>query len=138
MTAQLMLAALNMALAQRKPQGVIHIHHSDQGSQCTSLAFGQRIAEMGVRPSMGSVGNAYDHAMAENFFATLEGELIERRSFQSKAEAKAAVFSYIEGWYKPRRRHPALGYHSPVEFERRVVAEPCQATKINEKDQIPA
>ncbi|AVS91205.1 hypothetical protein C8246_04545 [Paracidovorax avenae] len=119
-----------------KPQGVIH--HSDQGSQCTSLAFGQRSAEMGVRPSMGSVGNAYDHAMAEGFFATLEGELIERRSFRSKAEAKAAVFSYIEGWYNPRRRHSALGYHSAVEFERRVVAEPCQATEINEKDQIPA
>lgn len=136
MTAQLVLAALNMALAQRKPQGVIH--HSDQGSQYTSLAFGQRCTEMGVRPSMGSVGDAYDNAMAESFFATLECELIERRSFRTKAEAKAAVFSYIEGWYNPRRRHSALGYHSPVEFERRVVAEPCQATEINEKDQIPA
>ncbi len=129
MTAQLVLAALNMALARRKPQGVIH--HSDQGSQYTSLAFGQRCAEMGVRPSMGSVGDAYDNAMAESFFATLECELIERRSFRSKAEAKAAVFSYIEGWYNPRRRHSALSYHSPVEFERRVVAEACQATEIN-------
>ncbi len=136
MTAQLVLAALNMALAQRKPQDVIH--HSDQGSQYTSLAFGQRCAEMGVRPSMGSVGDAYDNAMAESFFATLECELIERRSFRSKAEAKAAVFSYIEGWYNPRRRHSALGYHSPVEFERRFVAEPRQATEINERDQIPA
>ncbi len=131
MTAQLVLAALNMALARRKPQGVIH--HSDQGSQYTSLAFGQRCAEMGVRPSMGSVGDAYDNAMAESFFATLECELIERRSFRSKAEAKAAVFSYIEGWYNPRRRHSALSYHSPVEFERRVVAEACQATEINER-----
>lgn len=74
MTAELVLAALNMALAQRKPQDVIH--HSDQVSPYTSLAFGQRCAEMGVRPSMGSVGDAYDNAMAENFFATLECELI--------------------------------------------------------------
>lgn len=136
MTAELVLAALNMALAQRKPQDVIH--HSDQGSQYTSLAFGQRCAEMGVRPSMGSVGDAYDNAMAESFFATLECELIERRSFRSKAEAKAALFSYIEGWYNPRRRHSALGYHSPVEFERRVVAQARAATEINEEDQIPA
>lgn len=120
-----------MALAQRKPQGVIH--HPDQGSQHTSLAFGQRCAEMRVRPSMGSVGDAYDNAMAESLFATLECELIERRSFRSKVEAKAALFSYIEGWYNPRRRHSALSYHSPVEFERRIVAEPCQATEINEK-----
>ena len=94
---------------------------------------------MGVRPSMGSVGDAYDNAMAESFFATLECELIERRSFRSKAEAKASLFSYIEGWYNPRRRHSALGYHSPVEFERRVVAEARAAKQINEEeDQIPA
>ncbi len=73
--------------------------------------------------------------MAESFFATLECELIERRSFTSKGEAKVAVFSYIEGWYNPRLRHSALGYHSPVEFERCVVPEACrgQATEINEK-----
>ncbi len=75
---------------------------------------------MGVCPSTGSVGDAYDNAMAESFFATLECELIERRSFRSKAEAKAAVFSDIKGWYNPRRGHSAPGYHSPVEFERRV------------------
>jgi len=128
--------AIGESVPQRKPNDVIH--HSDQGSQYTSLAFGQRCAEMGVRPSMGSVGDAYDNAMAESFFATLECELIERRSFRSKAEAKAALFSYIEGWYNPRRRHSALGYHSPVEFERRVVAEARAATEINEEDQISA
>lgn len=84
---------------------------------------------------MGSVVGAYDNAMAESFFATLECELIERRSFRSKAEAKAALFSYIEGWYNPRRRHSALGYHSPVEFERCIVAEACQATEINKENQ---
>ena len=73
---------------------------------------------MGVRPSMGTVGDAYDNAMAESFFASLECELIDRHSFQSKAEARLALFTYIEGWYNPRRRHSALGYRSPLNFER--------------------
>lgn len=85
----------------------------------TSLAFGNRCKEMGVRPSMGSVGDAYDNAMAESFLATLECELLERRSFKSKAEARTALFTDIEGWYNPRRRHSALGYLSPANFERR-------------------
>lgn len=116
MTADLVLAALNMALEQRKPKGVIH--HSDQGSQYTSLAFGERCRQMQVRPSMGAVGDAYDNAMAESFFASLEGELIERSTFQSKAQARMAVFTWIEGWYNPRRRHSGLGYLSPLNFER--------------------
>jgi putative transposase len=105
MTAELVLAALNMALQQRKPDSVIH--HSDQGSQYTSVAFGERCKRMGVRPSMGSVGDAYDNAMAESFFASLECELIERKSWQTKTEARLALFTYIEGWYNPRRRHSA-------------------------------
>ena len=112
----LVLDALNMALWQRKPHGVIH--HSDQGSQYTSLAFGHRCAEMGVRPSRGSVGDAYDNAMAESFFATLECELLARRRFRTQAEAQVAVFRYIEGWYNPHRRHSALGQRSPVSYER--------------------
>ena len=116
MTAELVVSALNMALATRKPNSVIH--HSDQGSQYTSLAFGGRCKEMGVRPSMGSVGDAYDNAMAESFFATLECELIARRTWKSKAEAKTAVFAWIEGWYNPRRRHSALDHQSPIKFER--------------------
>lgn len=117
MTAELVLAALNMALGQRKPAGVIH--HSDQGSQYTSIAFGSRCADMGVRPSMGSVGDAYDNAMAESFFATLECELLDRRSFKTKTEARTALFTYIEGWYNPRRRHSSLGYLSPANFEKK-------------------
>lgn len=113
---QLVLDALNMALAQRKPDGVIH--HSDQGSQYTSVAFGLRCKEAGVRPSMGSVGDAYDNAMCESFFATLECELIARRTFQSKAEARMAIFAFIEGWYNPARRHSALGYQSPITYEK--------------------
>lgn len=97
MTTELVLAALNMATAQRQATNVIH--HSDQGAQYTSVAFGQRCGKLGVRPSMGSVGDAYDNAMAESFFASLECELIDRRSFKTKSEARLALFTYIEGWY---------------------------------------
>jgi putative transposase len=110
------LDALNMAVAQRKPRSVIH--HSDHGCQYTSLAFGRRCREVGVRPSRGSVGDAYDNAMCESFFATLECELIDRTRFRTQAEAKMAVFKYIEGFYNPRRRHSALDYLSPINYER--------------------
>ena len=113
---ELILAALNMALTQRRPSEVIH--HSDRGCQYTSYAFGKRCREAGVMPSMGSVGDAYDNAMAESFFATLERELLNRRRFKSQAEAKMAVFEWIEGWYNPHRRHSSLGYRSPVNYER--------------------
>jgi putative transposase len=112
---ELVLEALNMALEQRNPDGVIH--HSDHGCQYTAFAFGKRCDAGGVRPSMGTVGDAYDNAMAESFFASLECELLNRRRFQSQAEARMAVFRYIEGWYNPRRRHSALGYLSPANFE---------------------
>lgn len=117
MTADLVIEALNMALMTRKPESVIH--HSDQGSQYTSIAFGNRCKAMGVRPSMGSVGDAYDNAMAESFFASLECELIARRSWKTKTEARLAVFTWIEGWYNLRRRHSGLDYQSPINFERR-------------------
>jgi len=86
--------------------------------QYTSIAFGTRCREMGVRPSMVSVGDCFDNAMAEIFFATLECELLERRRFKSQAEAELAVFDFIEGWYNPQRRHSSLGYLSPVQFEK--------------------
>lgn len=113
---ELVLDALDMALEQRRPESVIH--HSDQGCQYTSIAFGQRCERAGVRPSMGSVGDAYDNALCESFFATLECELIDRESFESPAEARSAIFDFIEGFYNPRRRHSALEYHSPVSYER--------------------
>jgi len=113
---ELILAALEMALVQRRPKGVIH--HSDPGCQYTSYAFGKRCQEAGVMPSIGSVGDAYDNAMAESFFATLERELLSRRRFRSQAEAKMAVFEWLEGWYNPHRRHSSIGYRSPVNYER--------------------
>ncbi len=113
---ELVLDALEMALEQRRPDEVIH--HSDHGSQYTSLAFGKRCGEMGVRPSMGSVGDAYDNAMAESFFATLECELLNRRRFRTQTEARHAIFRFIEAWYNPHRRHSALGNQSPLNYER--------------------
>ena len=117
MLADLVLRALDMAATSRRPTGVIH--HSDQGSQYTSIAFGKRCEKLGVRPSMGSVGDANDNAMAESFFATLEKELLAKHSFRSKSEGKLELFSYIEGWYNPARRHSGLGRISPINFEAR-------------------
>jgi putative transposase len=112
----LVLQALDMALGQRRPEAVIH--HSDQGTQYTSIAFGLRCKAAGVRPSMGSVGDAYDNALCESFFATLECELLERERFRNQAEAKMKVFDFIEGWYNPHRRQSALGHRSPIAYER--------------------
>jgi putative transposase len=116
--AELVIDALNMAVGQRQPSAVIH--HSDQGCQYTSVAFGLRCREVGVKPSMGSVGDAYDNAMCESFFATLECELLDRRRFKSQVEARLAIFDFIEGFYNTRRIHSALDYLSPVEYERQA------------------
>ena len=113
---ELILDALEMALWQRRPDNVIH--HSDHGTQYTSLAFGKRCREAGIQPSMGSVGDCYDNAMAESFFATLECELLDRCRFRNHVEARLAVFEFIEGWYNPHRRHSSIDYHSPMRYER--------------------
>jgi putative transposase len=120
---ELVLEALNMALGQRRPAAVIH--HSDQGSQYTALAFGRRCDEAGVRPSMGSVGDCFDNAMCESFFATLKCELLDRRHFKTQIEARMAIFEFIEGWYNPHRRHSAINYSSPVDFERTYRQNTC-------------
>ena len=123
---ELILEALNMAVDQRRPMEVIH--HSDQGCQYTSIAFGKRCEQLGVRPSMGSVGDCYDNAMCESFFATLECELLDRTTLRTQAEARREIFEFIEGWYNRRRRHSALGYRSPLQFElhaEQTCGEPC-------------
>ena len=114
---RLVTDALQMALQERESDGVIH--HSDQGTQYTSIEFGLRCKRAGIRPSMGSVGDCYDNALCESFFASLECELIDRHSFRSKLQAKLAVFDYIEGFYNPHRRHSSLDYLSPINYESR-------------------
>jgi hypothetical protein len=89
-----------------------------------------RCREAGLQPSMGSVGDAYDNALGESFFATLECELLDRRRFATRAEAELAVFDYLEGWCNPRRRHSALGYESPLCYERIHAAQALRASAL--------
>jgi putative transposase len=114
---QLVLAALQMAYAQRCPEKVIH--HSDHGGEYTAVAFSTRCRELGITRSMGSVGDCFDNAMMESFFSSLEAEVLDRYRFRTREEARGEIFSWIEGWYNPHRRHSGLGYVSPQEFERR-------------------
>ncbi len=114
----LVVEALNMAVWNRRPTTGV-VHHSDRGAQYTSLTFSRRCREAGIAPSMGSVGDAYDNALAEAFFATLETELLMRHTFATRKAARLALFDYIEAFYNSHRRHSALGYLSPAAFERR-------------------
>jgi putative transposase len=114
----LVLAALDAALAARDPAPGL-VHHSDRGTQYTSLALGARLREAGIAASMGAPGTAYDNALAESFFASLETELVDGATWVTRAEAALAVFDWIERFYNRTRLHSALGYLSPDEFERR-------------------
>jgi putative transposase len=115
---ELVVGALEMAVwTQRPDEGLIH--HSDHGCQYTSLRFGERCQAVGIRCSMGSVGDCYDNAMAESFFATLECELLVRQTFRTHNEARTALFEYLEVFYNRQRRHSALGYLSPDAYKRR-------------------
>lgn len=116
---ELVISALEMALGQRNAEGVIH--HSDRGSQYTSIAFGARCEEVGIQPSMGT--SCFDNALCESFFATLECELIDRKRFRTRAEARMAIFRFVEGGYNPHRRHSALDYESPMKYEQKYLAE---------------
>jgi putative transposase len=113
---ELVLDAVNMAIYNRRPAPGL-IHHSDRGSQYTSVEFGSRLKEAGLLPSMGSVADAYDNSMAESFVSTLKRELIYRQSWPSRQVVRTAIFEYIEGFYNLRRRHSALGNLSPSEYE---------------------
>ncbi len=126
---ELVLEALEMALWQRRPKAVVH--HSDHGTQYTSIAFGKRCREAGVRPSMGSIGDCYDNALCESFFATLECELLDRRSFHTPAHARMAVFDFLEGWYNPRRRHSSIGYRSPMIYETQMHERRIEEATLN-------
>ena len=110
------LAALEMALQQRRPPAGL-VHHSDRGVQYASAAYRQRLALAGVIPSMSRPGNCYDNASMESFWSSLKRELVHRCEFATRAEAKAAIFEWIEVFYNRERFHSALGYQSPVDFE---------------------
>ena len=114
-TVELVQAGLEMALQTRAARGVVL--HSDQGSQYTALAFSRRCVEAGIERSMGAAGNCYDNAMAESLFATLECELLQRVPFATREQAAMEIFLFLESFYNRKRRHSALGYRSPVEFE---------------------
>ena len=116
--AELVTSALDMAIARDRP-GAGLIHHSDRGCQYTSFAMGRRLREAGILASMGSTGDAYDNALAESFFASLECELLDRSRFVSREAARLAIFDWLETWYNRRRRHSSLAMLAPVEFERR-------------------
>jgi putative transposase len=114
---ELVLDALGMATLRRTPQNGETILHSDHGSQYTSWAFGQRLTKAGLLGSMGSVGDCYDNAMMESFWGTLQLEVLDRQSWNSRAELASAIFEWIECWYNPTRRHSSIGMLSPVTYE---------------------
>jgi len=117
-TVDLVVGALNMAVRNRQPVSGA-THHSDHGSQYTSVQFGKRLKHAGILGSMGSVGDALDNAVAESFFSTLQTELLDAKTWESREELRTAVFEYIEVFYNRRRRHLSLEYMAPVEFERK-------------------
>ncbi len=110
------LAALDMALTHRRPAGGL-VHHSDRGVQYASDAYRQRLAAAGVVPSMSRTGNCYDNAVMESFWSTLKCGLVHRAHFANRAQARAAIFEWMEVFYNRERLHSALGYQSPVDFE---------------------
>ena len=119
-TTELAIGAVELAVWRR---GLVEgglIHHSDQGAQFTSLAFGNKLQALGIRASMGSVGDCFDHPLIESFFATLECELIDRRLWHTREEARLEVFWWLEAVYNRTRRHSSLGYLSPLEYEARL------------------
>jgi putative transposase len=120
--ADIVVDALQMAVARRRPDPGL-VHHSDQGSQYTSLIFTRRCRSVGIDVSMGSRGDCFDNSAIESFHATLKKDLIHRRSWPTKAEARTAVFEYIEAFYNRRRRHSRLGMRSPLEFENSTLLE---------------
>ena len=123
MRAELVVDALQMAVARRRPKPGL-VHHSDQGSQYVALGFGQACRDAGIARRWAPRVDAYDNAVAESFFATLKKELVHRRSWPTRRELTGEVFEYIEAFYNPRRRHSTLGMLSPADFENRTLGSP--------------
>jgi putative transposase len=117
MRAELVVDALQMAIWRRRPPAGRTVHHSDHGSQYTSWAFGRRLRAAGLLGSMGSIGDAFDNAVAESFFGTLQLELLDEQRWTTRSQLASAIFEWIEAWYNPRRRHSYCGMLSPADYE---------------------
>jgi transposase InsO family protein len=115
--AELVKAALHMALLQRQP-GAGLVHHSDRGSEYASTSYQLLLCEQNIQVSMSKKGDCYDNAMIESFWATVKEEGIGETIFSTRNEAKTAIFEYIEVYYNRKRRHSSLGYLSPVHYEK--------------------
>lgn len=122
---ELVVDAIDMARWRRRPTGTIV--HSDRGAQYTSWLFGSRLREAGLLGSMGKVASAYDNALMESFFGSMQIELLDRRSWPTRASLATAIFEWIEAFYNPTRRHSSLNYLSPIDYENRDTATPTAA-----------
>jgi len=117
MRQELVVDAVQMAIWRRQPAEGRCVAHSDHGSQYTSWAFGRRLRAAGLLGSMGTIGDAFDNAMAESFFGTLQLELLDQQHWATRDQLGLAIFEWIEAWYNPRRRHTSIGMRSPVDYE---------------------
>jgi len=138
MTSGLVISALEMALQQRCPEAGELLHHSDRGSQYASGAFQRLLAEQGITCSMSGTGNCYDNAAMESFFATLKKELVHQADYVTREAARRSLFEYIEVFYNRERRHSALGYQSPSEFEGGVVHRSLEPHPQRQRAELPS
>jgi putative transposase len=136
--ADLVLTSLEYALASREVAPGELVHHADHGTQYTSIKLTTRLVRAGVQASMGSVGDSFDNALAENLWMLIKTECVRGRVFDTRAEANLALFEYIDGFYNPRRIQKRLGYLSPIEFEEKHYANQATAEQVNLKPRQPA
>jgi transposase InsO family protein len=136
--ADLVLTSLEYALASREVTPGELVHHADHGAQYTSIKLTTRLVGAGVQASMGSVGDSFDNALAENLWMLIKTECIRGRVFATRAEANLVLFEYIDGFYNPRRIQKRLGYLSPIEFEEKHYADQAAAEPVNLKPRQPA
>jgi putative transposase len=136
--ADLVLSSLEYALASCDVAPGTLVHHADHGTQYTSIKLTTRLVRAGIKGSMGSVGDSYDNALAENLWMLIKTECVRGRVFTTRAEANLALFEYLDGFYNPRRIQKRLGYLSPLEYEEKHYAEQATANQANLKPRQPA
>ncbi|MCP9946806.1 IS3 family transposase [Streptomyces somaliensis] len=136
--ADLVLTSLEYALASREPAPGELIHHADHGCRYTSVKLTTRLVRAGIQASMGSVGDSYANALAENLWMVIKTECARGRVFATRAEANLALFEYTDGFYNPRRIQKRLGYLSPIEYEEKHYADQAATEQVNLKPRQPA